>query len=38
MGGLATLIPGQGFKALYSRFEGSVNPLYSAFFQATLAY
>jgi hypothetical protein len=36
--GLATLIPGDGFKDLFNRFRHDVPPLVAAFAQMTLAY
>ena len=37
-GGIATLIPGQGFRDLYNRLNNPVNPLLSSFMQLTLTY
>jgi hypothetical protein len=36
--GLATLVPGDGFKDLYNRFRHDVQPLVAGFMQMTLAY
>jgi hypothetical protein len=36
--GVATLIPGGGFKALFDRKDNSVNPPISAFVQMNLAF
>jgi hypothetical protein len=36
--GLSTLIPGDGFMALYDKKLGTVDPLVAAFFQSVLQY
>jgi hypothetical protein len=36
--GLAMLLPGQGFKDIYSRFQNVVNPLISSFIQTELTF
>jgi hypothetical protein len=36
--GVSTLIPGTGFKDLYSRFNDSVNPMWAAFMQLQLTF
>jgi len=36
--GLATLLPGRGFKELYNRIHQDVNPLGAAFIEAILTY
>jgi len=36
--GISTLLPGQGFRDLYSRLNGGTNPLLAGFLEAVLTY
>lgn len=38
MAGVSTLIPGGGFRQLYNRLNGHVNPLIAGFIEVTLTY
>ena len=38
IGGLSTLVPGGGFRQLYNRQDGKVNPLVAGFLEVALTY